>query len=124
MEFDDFFEGKQRHHGSRHQGNYMESRYHDDHEEFGYSNEPRHKIHGYDNNQKWFAILDKIRTNKQLKIMVMVSAVVICIIIIATIVALLPLILELIHYVSQNGIQGILDGITGFLDKLWKGSGK
>jgi len=93
-------------------------------DDFGYSNEPRHTIHGYDNNQKWFAILNKIRNNKQLKLIVMVSAVVILIIIIAIIVALLPLIIRLIHYISQNGLQGILDGITGFLDKLWKGSGK
>lgn len=143
MGFDDFFEDKHRRHG-----NYSENRYHDDHDNHGnhgnhgnhsnhdnhgnhdghgynrYSHDRRHSYHGNSDHQKWFTILEKIKTNKKLQLIVVIAGIFILLIAIGLIVALLPLIIKIFNYISQNGLQSILDGATSFIDKLWKGSGK
>lgn len=119
MGFDDFFEDKRKHYG-----NYREHRYHDDHDHNRYSHEQQYPTHRNEGHQQLFTILNKIRNNKKLKIIVILVVTVLLIIAVALIVALLPLIIKLFNYISQNGIQSIFDAITGFLDKLWKGSGK
>lgn len=67
-------------------------------------------------------ILEKIRNNKKLKLFVITVAIVLVVIIIAIILIFLPLLVKLFNYISQNGIQGILEFITEFLNKLWQGS--
>ncbi len=122
MGFDDFFEDKRSHHG-----NYREQSYHnnyDNHDEHRCSHDSYPAYHGHQAHQKWVAILDRIRSNKKLKIMVIVAGSVLLLITFAIIAALLPVIIKLFNYISQNGLQGVTDGVTGFLDKLWKGSGK
>jgi uncharacterized membrane protein len=122
MGFDDFFEDKRKHHG-----NYRERGYHgehDDHEDNRYSYEQHYPAHRNEGHLQLFAILNKIRNNRKLKIIVIMAVIVLLIIAVALITALLPLIIKLFNYISQNGIQSIFDSITGFLDKLWKGSGK
>jgi hypothetical protein len=119
MGFDDFFEDKR-----KHQGNFREHGYHDNYDDNRYSQNSYPSYHGNNNHQKWVTILDKIRSNNKLKLIVVIAGIVILVIAIILIIALLPLIIKLLNYISQNGLQGILDGITGFLDKLWKGSGK
>jgi hypothetical protein len=49
---------------------------------------------------------------------------VLLVIAVGVIIALLPLLIQLFNYITQNGVQGVFDAVTGFLDKLWKGSGK
>jgi hypothetical protein len=117
MGFDDFFENKRSHHGS----NYNQHYGHGDHR---YSHDSHHSYRGNDENARWMAILDKIKNNKQLRLYAIIAAIVILVIAIGLIVLLLPLIIQLVNYISQNGLQGITEGITGFIDKLWKGSGK
>ena len=125
MEFDDFFENKRKHHG-----NYREHGYnndhddHDNHENNRYSHQQQYPTHANESHQQLFTILNKIRNDKKLKLIVVMVVIVLLIIAVALIVALLPLIIKLFNYISQNGIQSIFDAITGFLDKLWKGSGK
>ena len=122
MGFDDFFEDKRKHYG-----NYREHGYHDDHDDhknIRYSHEQQYPTQVNESHQQLFAILNKIRNNKKLKIVVTMVGVVLLIIAVTLIIALLPLIIKLFNYISQNGIQSIFDAITGFLDKLWKGSGK
>ena len=116
MGFDDFYE-KQR----KHAQNYREHGYHDDDE---YSHDSYSSYYGHGDQQKWVTILEKIRSNKKLKLIVVMAGIVIIVITIVLIIILLPLIIQLVNYINQNGLQGVLDGITGFLDKLWKGSGK
>ena len=116
MEFDDFFEDKRKRHG-----NYREHGYHDDNR---YSHDSYPSIYGQIDHQKWISILDKIRSNKKLKLFVVIAAIVILVMTIALVIALLPLILKLFNFIGQNGVQGLLDSVAGFLDKLWKGSGK
>ena len=122
MEYDDFFEDKRKHHG-----NYREHGYHrghDDHDYSRHSQERHYPSHGNESHLKMLAILNRIRNNRKLKLMVAMAVIVLLIIAVAVIIALLPLIIQLFNYISQNGVQGVFDAVTGFLDKLWKGSGK
>ena len=122
MEFDDIFEDKRKHYG-----HYREHRYHhgqENYDEYRYSHEQQYPIRRNEGHQQLLTIIDKIRNNRKLKMIIIMAGIVLLIIAVALIVALMPLIIKLFNYISQNGIQGIFDSITGFLDKLWKGSGK
>jgi hypothetical protein len=116
MEFDDFLENRGRKHG-----NYHEQRPHDDDR---YSNGSYYSHQGQDDHLKWQNILDKIKGNKKLKQLVILAGVSIFIIVVVLIIILLPIIMKLIGYIGQNGLQGILENITGLLDTIWKGSSK
>jgi hypothetical protein len=71
---------------------------------------------------KWRIILEKIRSNKKLKIIVVSACILILALVIVLIVVLFPLIVTLINYITQNGLQGVLNDISGFIDKILKGS--
>lgn len=116
MEFEEFFENKR-----KHQRNFREHGYREDHP---YSYDTHHSYPEHDNHQKWLTILDKIRSNKRLKVIAVLAVVLVISIAILLLFVFLPLIMKLINFILQNGLQGILDAITGFLDKLWKGLGK
>jgi hypothetical protein len=60
-------------------------------------------------------ILDKLRGNPQLKTLIIVGAIIIVIILIVAAIFLIPLILKLFGFVSDNGIQGVINAI-------WKGA--
>lgn len=115
MGFDDFFESKQKHHGT-----YREKRFHN---VPGYSHDYRQSYQGHRDHLNWFSILEKIRSNKKLKLFIILAGIFIITIVIAIIIVLYPLIIKLFNYVDQNGLQGLLDSITSFLDKMWKGTG-
>ena len=66
--------------------------------------------------------LEKIRNNKKLKLFVVLAGIVILIIVIVLIVVLFPLIKNLYNYVTQNGLQGVVDEITGFIDNILNGN--
>ena len=119
MGFDDFFEDKRSHHG-----HYREHGYHDDHDHHRYSHGTYPSGNGYNDHQRWAAVLDKVRSNKKLQLIIAMAGIIAIVVAITLIIVLFPFIMKLVYYISQNGLQGILDGITGFLDKLWKGSGK
>lgn len=116
MELDDFFGNKQQ--DRRFDNNH---RYQDNQNQ---TQNFRHPYQRHNPNFKWEYFLEKLKNNRKLKGLVIVVFIVILAIVIALIAILLPLILKLLNYISQNGVQGILDNVTGFLDKLWKGSGK
>jgi hypothetical protein len=116
MDFDDFFENNRRKHG-----NYREPVYHDADR---YSYNSHHSYSGYSGHLKWINIIEKIGRNKKLKLLVLLAGILFLAIAIVLIIILLPFFAKLYDYISQNGLQGLLDGIIGFLDKIWKGSGK
>ena len=134
MEFDDFFEDKR-----KDRGHYEGQRYHDErryhhnqryrddqryHEDDDYSQDQHHSSYGHGNNDKWLFYLGKIRNSKKLKVLAILAGIFILFVSVLLIIFLMPLILKLFNYISQNGLQGVLDAINGFLDKLWKGLGK
>jgi hypothetical protein len=114
MGFEEFFENNR-----KYPGKYREQEYNDDNR---YSGDPRTQSDRQSDNEKWLNILEKIRNNKKLKLFVLLAGFIILTIVVILIIALFPLIVKLINYISQNGLQSIVESITGFLDKIWKGS--
>ena len=116
MGFDDLFENKNRYHG-----NYGNSNIHD------YKRHGQRSFYSGRHNRDYvnlFAIIEKIKRNPKLKRLAIIAVIVVLVLIVITIIILLPLLMQLFDYISQNGIQGVVDGISGFLDKIWKGSAK
>jgi hypothetical protein len=77
---------------------------------------------GNDDNIKWQNILEKIRSNRKMKLFVVSAGILIITIVIVLIIVLFPLIVKLINYITQNGLQGVVDEITAFLDRILKGT--
>ena len=79
-------------------------------------NEYEQSSHSYgQQNDMKQQILDKLRDNPQLKILLIVAAIILLIIIIVAAVFLIPLILKLLGFVGDNGVQGVINTI-------WKGA--
>ena len=77
---------------------------------------------GHNEHNKWLIILERIRDNPKLKSLVIIAGIAILLIVILLIVLLFPLVIKLFNFIMQNGLQGIWDSITGFADKLLKGT--
>jgi hypothetical protein len=115
MGFDNFFEDDRR------RRNYSDNQYNNRN---GYQNDS-HFSDQRDNEQfNLSAFLERIRSNKKLKQFVIVAAILILVIVVSLILILFPLIMKFFNYLSQNGVQGLIDSITGFIDKIMKGSAK
>jgi hypothetical protein len=108
MGYDDFFENSRKYHNNDNR----------------ISTDPRHSKTRDDGFIKWSAFLEKIKSDKKLKRMVILAGILVVTTVVVLIILLMPLIIKLFDYISQNGLQGVLDSITGFLDKLLKGSAK
>jgi len=105
----------------RNSNNYNNRNYQNKYRSSSYSNNSGYE---YNSNYKMRFILEKIRNNKNLKLFLITLAIVLLTIIIVLILILWPLLVKLFDYISQNGIQGILEFLTEFLNKLWQGSAK
>lgn len=110
MGFDDIFEHHDKH---RHHAGYGASSY-----------DRRVSTYGLNKQKLIILLLNKIWSNKKLKALFIIVAITLLILVIFLIVALIPLIFKLIDYIAQNGLQGVVDSVTSFIDKLWKGTGK
>src|ERR1035437_4389138 len=105
MGIDGYYDNKYKHH---------EQEYHDDHNSY----------QGFVKSYNLSYILDKIKHNRNLKILIGMVALISIAIILTLLIILIPLIVKLINFISQHGIQGVIDNISDFLDKIWKGAGK
>lgn len=114
MGFEDLFDGKRKFHG--------ENRSRDHHENNRITHDSRYPYYGHDNSHGLSKILLKIKNNKKLKLLILFAVVLILVAVVALIIVLLPLIMKLVNYISQNGLQGLLDYLLGLADKIWKGS--
>jgi hypothetical protein len=114
MGFEEFFENDRKPFRNNRENSYPE-----DNE---YSHNQQYNGKGYDNGINWQNILEKVRSNKRLKLVVVSAGILILIIIIILIIVLFPLIVKLFNYISQNGLQGVLNEITGLFDKILKGT--
>ena len=124
MGFEDFFEQKHKGHGY----GYHDDHHHDHHQNH-YNYRPddyyrRHSHEGHHGNLFLSHLLMKVKENRKIRNLVIAAGVVIFLLVLLIIIALFPLIIKLINYIGQVGIQGIIDGIAGFIDKILKGSGK
>jgi hypothetical protein len=68
-------------------------------------------------------ILDKIKQNRDLKILAGIIGVISFAIILSLLIILIPLVVKLVNFISQLGIQGVVDNVSGFLGKIWKAVG-
>lgn len=116
MEFDDFSINKRRN----------EDRYRNDdpRDRFRNSRHSHHSYHQSGNNYKWQYFLEQLKNNRKLKRVIIFALLFIFIIIVTLLVIFLPLILKLFNYISQHGVQGLLEGIIEFLNKIWSGSSR
>jgi len=89
-----------------------------------YSQKLRPSFQRSNPNYKILHFFGKLKTDRKLRLIVALAIILILAIIIAIISVLFPLLLKLLNYINQYGLQGIVDYITSFLDKIWKGSGK
>jgi type IV secretory pathway component VirB8 len=112
MDIDEYFDRKHNY-GRKHHGHH----YDDDHE---YVDTRYYGRHG--DKEVLFRIFDRIRNNPKLKLLVLIAALLILAILIALIIILLPLLTKIINYVTQNGLQGIIDKIMSFVDTILKGT--
>lgn len=78
----------------------------------------------HNENKKWLDIFERIKSNKKLKSLLIISLTIGLIIIIGLIIVLWPLFLKLVNFIYQNGLQGITDSISGFIDSVLNGSTK
>jgi predicted permease len=60
-------------------------------------------------------IFEKLQNNPNLKKTVIVAGIIILVIILLLVILLFPVIMKLLGFVSENGVQGVLDA-------LWKGT--
>jgi hypothetical protein len=114
MDFNDYFKNKQHHHDS-----YDERRSNDD---YRHSYNSYHPVYRHNNHMNCLNILEKIRGNNKLKLFIILAAIIIISIGIILIIMLLPIVIKLIDFVNQNGLQGLLDVTSDFLEKIWKGT--
>ncbi|MFW5706701.1 MAG: hypothetical protein ACOC12_02165 [Bacteroidota bacterium] len=70
------------------------------------------------------ALLNSIRRNRKLKIIVLSVLALVAVIIIGLILLLLPLIGQLINYIYQNGLSGVMEVVMEYINKLWQGAGQ
>ena len=113
MGFEEFFENSRKDNLNSRGNSYMDDN--------GYTYNSRYPYNGNEANVKWQNILEKIRSNRKMKLFVVSAGILILTIVIVLIIVLFPIIVKLINNITQNGLQGILDEITGFLDKILKG---
>ena len=117
MGFDDLFENHDKH---RNHGSYGNNRAH--HDDYDYAR--RNSDYNHRKHQLSYYLLNKIWSNRKLRVAFIILAIILVLIVILLVIALIPLLFKLIDYILQNGVQGIFNSITSFIEKLWKGSGK
>lgn len=114
MGFDDLFNSNHHQHNR-----YRDDRYN---RSYGHSYDSRRSNHHYGEHLNFLSILQKIKANRKLKFLIILAGTLIIVIVFALIIILFPIIAKLFNYISQHGLQGVLDIITSFWDKIWKGT--
>jgi len=109
MDLDDIFENDQKRKHQNYDRNYRhEDDYrHENEYNSSHSQEKREDIKQL--------LLEKLRNNPDLKKILIFGSIVLFIIVLGLIILLLPLILKLFGFVTENGIEG-------FLNTIWKGT--
>ncbi len=113
MGFEEIFESKRRFHG-----NYGKHEYQEKHGGFNDSSNP---AYGQSNHSYGSAILAKIWNNKKLRVFAILTGLLLLAFLVILSIVLLPIIIKFFDYISQNGLQGLLDYVTTFMNKILKG---
>jgi len=114
MGLEDFWENR-----NRSQRNNLKRNYHGFSRETHDSGYPYHK---YKNDFSLTQLLIRIKNNRKLRLLMFFTVIFFLAILIVLIIVMMPLIMKLIDYIGQHGLQGIFDYLIGLADKIWKGS--
>ncbi len=109
MGFDDFFEHNSKHRSHGHEYN------HGQYDNYGHNKyrQPSHSYHQHTDIK--YMLLNKLRDNPKLKAILIFVVILVVIVVVGAVIMLFPLIYSLLNYITENGIQGIIDAI-------WKGT--
>ncbi len=110
MEFDQIFEGKKQHRFNYQGFNYNYNRF---------STRPDY---GYDKYFRQKALLKQIISNPKLRIVIITVFLVVTGIIVALIALLFPLLKNLVNFILEYGISGLLGEAGNILEKIWSGN--
>jgi len=121
MDLDDIFEQKHRSRNQHYDHNYRHEDDYGHQNNYSHENEHRHgnehnSSHSYDKqNDLKIMMMEKLRNNPSLKKLLIIGSIFLIIIAVALLFLLFPVILKLVGYVGENGVEG-------FLNTIWKGS--
>lgn len=91
-------------------------KYRDDYDYNSYSD------HRPNRSEMGLNILKKILNNRKLKTVLIIAVSLLLIIIIGLIVLLFPFLVKIFNYISENGVQGLVELVTEIINKIWTGS--
>jgi len=111
MDLEGFFLRKNKYHHRR-----------DVHKYYSDGNNRYNSNHNYQEKFNPFELVNNIRNNRKLKTIIMVILVFIVVLIIGLIALLFPVISNILNYISQNGVSGIIEMVMEFLNNLWNGA--
>jgi hypothetical protein len=110
MGFEDFFEqGHKRHKYGQH---FHQD--HDDHNYHQYDDHPRVPYHNFPASNYKLRLLEKFRDNPKFRKLAVMAIMMLLILGVFVIILIFPIIIKVVGYISQNGLQGLIDVI-------WKG---
>lgn len=110
MDFEQIFENRKYRYNN--QGKF-------NHNNAGY---PYHSSKGYDKHYRQKALLRNILSNRKLRFAIIIGFVIVVIILIALVALLFPLLKNIINYILENGVSGLLGEAGKLLEKIWNGS--
>jgi ABC-type nickel/cobalt efflux system permease component RcnA len=99
MGFDDFFEHGHKHDKHNHDHHYGHDEYY----------QKSHSSHDHQDITR--VILSKLSTNPKLKVLLIIAAIIIIVVVVIFVILLFPLLLKFFRFISENGIQGLIDAI-------------
>jgi hypothetical protein len=123
MGFDDLFGNEHNHHkrGHNHNHNYDHNQSFNRGQNFGHDKNDDHDDHFpsaqsyYNKNDLKQQLLIRLQNDPKFKSYLIIGVVLILLMVLIAVIALFPLLIKLLNYFTQNGIQGIID-------TLWKGT--
>lgn len=77
---------------------------------------------GYDKYYRQKALLQQIFSNRKLRVVILAILVIVTGILIAIVALLFPLLKNLIDYILENGISGLVGEAGKILEKIWSGN--
>lgn len=78
--------------------------------------------YSYNKNILWISIVKKILNNPKLRVIIIVVILLVIIILITLISLLFPIVDKLFDYISTHGLEGSINYIIDFLNKIWQGA--
>ncbi|MEC5166366.1 type IV secretory pathway component VirB8 [Flavobacterium sp. PL11] len=111
MDFDDFYKRKNKYQKKIAKQNYYRN---DQYRQQSYS----------DSSGKFdpIKLIESLKTNRKLKIVLLIIFIVVIGLVIGLIAILLPLIGTVLNYITENGFSGLADEVIKFLNDLWNGT--